>query len=596
MRRRQPSVNQEQGHGFPMGGVFRAALDAVVIIDAHGLIRDWNPAAERLLGYMREETAGRELAALIIPGPLRDAHRNALARYLETGESTILDRRVELSALHKDGSEIAVELAVTRVPDTEPVLFAGFVRPTSERQRTERENARLHHRMAFLAQAWIALDGSLDYRETLERLAALVVPELAELAVVDLADEEGLLRTAVAAAEDPAQARALEAMRRAHPLRATSAHPVAQVLRTRQALLLPEMTGGFLREIAEGREHLELMQQLRYHSAIVVPLIARRSAIGTLSLLRMHGAPVYDRDDLVLAEELARRAALTVDNARLLGSSRRLARTLQDSLLPRALPDVPGVRLTARYRAAHEGQDVGGDFYDAFALGESCWGVAIGDVCGKGPEAAALTSLARYTIRALAHADPAVVLQRLNAAVVRDRDLIHDRFLTALFAVLTRSSPYPTTGAPPSPTFAGGPAPPELEINLASAGHPAPLVRRRDGTVETIDASGPLIGVMADVEYRAVRLALSPGDCLVLYTDGLTDARAPSQVLTESDLAGLLARSRGMSGQRLTEFMEQAVTAGEEPRDDIAMLLIEPLGVPAAVGAARLTRPAGRRA
>lgn len=564
-----------QGHGFPIGGVFRAALDAVIVIDADGLVRDWNPAAERLLGYTREETLGRELAALIIPGPLRDAHRNSLARYLETGESTILDRRVELSALHQDGSEIGIELAVTQVPETEPRLFVGFVRPTSERQRTQRENVRLQHRMAFLAQAWIALDGSHDFRDTLEQLAALVVPELAQLAVVDLADEEGLLRTAVAAAEDPARARDLEAMRRAHPLRVSSAHPVARVLRTRQALLLPEMTDEFLREIAEGGEHLELMHRLRYRSAIVVPLIARQSAIGTLSLLRMHGAPPYDRDDLVLTEELARRAALTVDNARLLGSTRRLARTLQESLLPRALPDVPGVRLTARYRAAHQGQDVGGDFYDAFAIDERQWGVVIGDVCGKGPEAAALTSLARYTIRAFAHADPALVLRRLNAAVVRDRDLIQDRFLTALFAVLMIGNrPVPPTRS-------------DLEVELAIAGHPAPLVRRRDGTVETVDASGPLIGVMTEVEYRAARVTISPGDSLVLYTDGLTDARAPGHVLTESQLGALLARSRGKQGEQLIDFMEDAVTAGEEPRDDIAMLLIEPLGMPAAAAAAR---------
>lgn len=570
-----------QAQGFPTGGVFRAALDAVIVIDAEGLVRDWNPAAERLLGYSREEVLGCELAALIIPGPLRDAHRNGLARYLETGESTILDRRVELSALCKDGSEIGIELAVTRVPETEPVLFAGFVRPTTDRKRTQRENLRLQHRMAFLAQAWIALDGSFDFQETLERLAALVVPELAQLAVVDLADEEGLIRIAVAAAEDPALARALEAMRRAHPLRMNSAHPVAQVLRARQPLLLPEMTHEFLREIAEGSEHLELMHRLRYHSAIVVPLMARRSAIGTLSLLRMDGAPAYDRDDLVLTGELARRAALTVDNARLLGSTRHLARTLQESLLPRALPEVPGVRLTARYRAARHGQDVGGDFYDAFAIDEHRWGVAIGDVCGKGPEAAALTSLARYTIRALAHADPARVLRRLNAAVVRDRDSIQDRFLTALFAVIGG----PVTHMPMRPEDAT--AEPELEVELAVAGHPAPLVRRRDGTVEIVDASGPLIGVMAEVEYRAARIAISPGDCLLLYTDGLTDARAPSHVLSDSELAMLLARSGGISGEQLAAFMEDSVTGGEDPRDDIAMLLIEPIGAPALAGAAR---------
>lgn len=529
-------------------------------MDAGGKITDWNPAAERLFGYAASEAIGVELAGLIIPGPLRDAHRNALARYLGTGESTILDRRLELSALCRDGTEMPVELAVTRVPLADPPLFAGFVRSASERDGVQRENSRLHQRMAFLAQAWIMLDHSLDFRETLDRLAALTVPELAELTVIDLVDEEGAIHTAVAASEEPGRARDVEAMRSAHPLGLTSSHPVAQVLRSRQPVLLPAMTPEYLRDIAEGGEHFELMRALRYHSAIVVPLIARRRAIGTLSLLRMEGARPYDEDDLVLAGELARRAALTVDNARLFESSQRIARTLQDSLLPRTLPAIPGVRITARYRAAEEGQDVGGDFYDVFAIGEESWGVAIGDVCGKGPEAAALTALARYTIRALADLDPAVVLRRLNQAVVRARDVAGDRFLTVLFAVVRAADNV-------------------LEVELAVGGHPAPLIRRRDGRVEHVDAAGKLIGVTGDVAYRPARISLAPGDALVLYTDGLTDARAPTEVLTEADLAAILARSEGRGADALAEFLEAGATGGEQPRDDIALLVIEPLGV-----------------
>jgi PAS domain S-box-containing protein len=185
------------GRGFPAGGVFRAALDAVIVIDADGTVRDWNQSAERLFGYTWQEAIGRELAALVIPGPLRSAHRNGLGRYLATGESTILDRRVEVSGLRKDGSEVAIELSITRVPDTDPPLFAGFVRAKSDREHTEYENLRLQQRMAFLAQAWIALDRSLDYRQTLEQLAALTVPELAQLTVIDLLDEEGMIRTPV---------------------------------------------------------------------------------------------------------------------------------------------------------------------------------------------------------------------------------------------------------------------------------------------------------------------------------------------------------------------------------------------------------------
>jgi PAS domain S-box-containing protein len=117
--------------GFPAAGVFRAAVDAVVVMSSNGIVRDWNPAAERMFGYSRDDAIGRELAGLIIPHALRDRHRASLARYVETGQATILDRRLELFGLRADGRLIPVELTVTRVPDAEPPLFAGFVRNQS---------------------------------------------------------------------------------------------------------------------------------------------------------------------------------------------------------------------------------------------------------------------------------------------------------------------------------------------------------------------------------------------------------------------------------------------------------------------------------
>lgn len=121
------------GHGFPAGGVFRAAVDAVIVMSTDGVITDWNPAAERMFGYQHASAVGRDLADLIIPNALRDQHRRALARFRETGTPTILDRRLELFALHADRSMIAVELTVTRIPDTDPPLFAGFIRAGSAR-------------------------------------------------------------------------------------------------------------------------------------------------------------------------------------------------------------------------------------------------------------------------------------------------------------------------------------------------------------------------------------------------------------------------------------------------------------------------------
>lgn len=544
------------GDAFPAAKIFTSAPDAIVIMGSDRLVRGWNRAAEDMFGYTEAEATGRELAELIIPGALRAAHRNGLQRYLETHTSTILDRRLELTALRKGGSEFPVELTVTRLQDGDSPIFAGFVRNLGEPDAVARENARLAQRMAFLAQAGLVLDSSLDLHETLVNLTRLTVPELAQLTVIDLLDDDGAVRTAVAAAPAPEDAAAVEEMRRTHPLSAASRHPVAAVLRTGRPLLLAEMTPAYQHRIAEGSEHFSLMRRLRYHSAIVVPLIARQRVLGTLSLLRMDDSFSYDQDDLVLCEELARRSGLAVDNARLFESTRLLARTLQESLLPATFPQIPGVCITGRYRPAEQGQQVGGDFYDAFTIGPDHWGIAIGDVCGKGPQAAVVTALARYTIRAVAGQDPADVLALLNQAALRDRASLADRFLTAVFAVGSKRGD-------------------RLELAIAAGGHPPPLVLRADGRTEQVIVGGPLLGVTPAVSYQAAHAVLEPGDTMLLYTDGLTDARAPGHVLSEAELMDLLAEGRELEGDELAEFLEQRATAGQDPRDDIAILLLE---------------------
>jgi PAS domain S-box-containing protein len=548
--------HDQPGYGFPPGAVFRAAPDAVIVMGADGLVRDWNRAAEEMFGYSRLEAIGREVAELIIPGPLRDAHRNALGRYLETGESVFIDRRLEFSALRRDGEEFPVEVTVTRAPDVDPPLFAGFVRGIVPVDIQASDSVRLQQRMTFLAQIGLALDRSLDFDQTVRTLAELTVPELAQLAVIDLVDSDGAVRRALAAALDPGQARAVEEMRSAHPLTATSSHPVVEVLRSGTPVLLPVMSPSFQHLIAEGAEHYQLMRQLRYHSAIVVPLVARRKVLGTMSLLRMAGAPSYDEDDFVLAQELARRAALALDNSTLDDSTRRLASTLQQSLLPRALPLIPGIRISGRYRPAAEGQVVGGDFYDAFPIDRGRFALAIGDVCGKGPQAAALTALARYTIRALADRDAASILRLLNDAVIRDRESLPEHYLTAVVAIAHRGS----SG---------------LELEIAAAGHPPPLLRRADGSVQRIRAGGLMIGVSDGARYSSTWVSLRPGDALVLYTDGLTDARAPETIVSDQQLLAILAEGKGLDAERLASFLQDSVVGVEEPRDDIALLVVE---------------------
>jgi PAS domain S-box-containing protein len=547
------------GLGFPAGGVFSAALDAVVVMDSAGLVRDWNPSAEDVFGWSWNEAIGQELAELIIPPAYRAAHRAAFSRYLETRQPTILDRRLELTALRRDGTEIPVEVTVTRMPDVEPPLFAGFVRDMRARSSRELDSERLQQRLAFLAHAGLMIDVSLDIEETVRRLVGLTVPELAEVAVIDLLADDGSIRGGVAAAgSDREAAGALEQIRREHPIDRESSHPVAEVLRTGNAVLLPEMNEAALRDLAQSDEHLALIQQMGYRSAIVVPLTTRSRILGTLSLLRMQDNAPYDHGDLLLAETLGRRAALALENARLYASTRHIARTLQQSLLPRAMPEIPCLHMAARYRAAAEGQDVGGDFYDAFRIDEQRWGIAIGDVCGKGPEAAALTALARYTIRAVADRGPVEVMRLLNDAVLRDQG-VDERFLTALFAQLTLED--------------GG-----VVLEIACGGHPAPFLVPADSTVEYVAVMGPLIGVVPDLSYEVVRVPLREGDKIVLYTDGLADARAPEVILSETDLAALIEEGRALEGQELAQFLESRATEGREARDDIAILVLEAVG------------------
>jgi PAS domain S-box-containing protein len=541
---------------LPLGAVFDAAMDAVIVARDDGRIHAWNPAAEELFGISREAALGVPVEELIIPGPLREAHRNGIRRYLATRESAILGRRIELSALHSDGHEFPVELTLVAVDADQAVYFLGFVRDLRERRQAHLENQRLSQRMAFLAQAGLVLDRSLEASETLRGLAELAVPELAGLAVIDLLGGDGRVQSAVAATADASRAREVERTRLEHPITGDASHPVAEVLRSGQPLLLPAMTDGFLAAIATDPGHLSLMRRMRYHSAIVVPLVARRRVLGTLSLLRMEGAPSYDQDDLVLAEELGRRAALAIDNNRLFAVTRDVARTLQESLLPEALPEIPNGRLAAAYRAVAEGQVLGGDFYDAFQREDGSWALVIGDVCGKGPEAAALTALARHTIRALADLPPAEALGRLNRLVYRDQLTRSQRFLTA---TVTQIWPGPGT----------------MELELATGGHPPSLVLRADGRTEALPAAGPLVGIFPEQDFRPVKAELAIGDSLVLYTDGLTDAAAPARVLGADELLAILGECAGMTPQQIVAHLQARAVGSVEPRDDIALIVLQ---------------------
>jgi GAF domain-containing protein/anti-sigma regulatory factor (Ser/Thr protein kinase) len=254
-----------------------------------------------------------------------------------------------------------------------------------------------------------------------------------------------------------------------------------------------------------------------------------------------------------LVEGIAAQSAIAIENARLYDERTRTAQTLQRALLPPDLPDVPAIEVAARYRPAGRGTEVGGDFYDVFELDGGGWAIVVGDVCGKGPEAATTTALARYTLRAHAvgEHEPEALLRRLNQALLRQRA---PGFCTVALACLR----------------------PDGRLDLASAGHPLPLLATADG-VAPLGAVGTPLGILDDPDLETRSATLAPGDLVVLYTDGLTDAAAPARLLTEDDLAPLVAGAAATGPSAVVDALERLAVdaAGGRPRDDLAILALQ---------------------
>jgi serine phosphatase RsbU (regulator of sigma subunit) len=332
------------------------------------------------------------------------------------------------------------------------------------------------------------------------------------------------------------------------------------VLRTAQ----PELHADLQEELdlapAEGPPYFRLARTFGMRSAIVVPMTSRGRTLGALTLATDSGGRCFDEQDLELAQELARRCATAIDNARLFSERAYIARTLQQSLLPAELPDIPGVEAAARFRPTGEGNEVGGDFYDLFETGAHGWTVVMGDVCGKGPDAAAVTALARYTLRAAAMREgpPSRSLRLLNEALLRQRD--DRRFCTVAYAYLEPSN--------------GG-----ARVGCAIGGHPLPLLLRSDGTVEAVGAPGTLVGVLPDPNFEDRSVWLDPGDALVLYTDGVIEGHV-GETLEEDRLAQLLTAYAGAGADAIAAGVEDAAVAasGGTPRDDIAVLVLRVAG------------------
>lgn len=534
--------------------LFEAALDAVLTMDHDGRLVDMNDVAEEMFGHTRSHAIGRTIAELVVPPALRDSHREGLRRYLATGEPRVLGQRIEITAARADGSEFPVELGIARAGTSGPPVFTAFVRDITERKRRERS-------MQLLARAGIVLGSSLDAERTLDAVAELAVPDLADLSAAYVLEEDGSIRRLRVRGGTNAWIAGIFAGVEATPqLDPTASVGVPEVLRTGMAAFHPECTPEMLAaDAADPEGQARLLQGLDVRSWICLPLRARGRTIGAVSFVST-GRHRFDEADLSLAESIAARAGLALDNAVLYKERDEVASTLQRRLLPPALPEVPGVEVAVRYLPAGRMELVGGDFYDLFRVGEGEWFILVGDVCGKGTAAAAVTAVVRQAVRACALKgdSPAAALRSVNELLLLDDESL----TTACVGKLWSDEE-------------------GVRLVLAAAGHPLPLLADALGHVQSVGEPGSLLGAYEQVSFTEHRFDVPIGSVLLMYTDGVSEHRRDDgELFGEERLAAVLEAAAGGGPEAVADAVRDGLQefSPSPPNDDVALLVIRAVG------------------
>ena len=478
--------------------------EAVTIQNVHGNLIYANQAAAEMMGaaspaavlaapadelvgrydYYDEDGApldpsgfpGRQLLAGNEPRPL-------VMRVVDRGTGEQRWRRATASAVHDSSGRLT--MVVNVVADITLV-----------------KRAELSQRL--LARAGELLNSTLELEETLEQLANLCVPELADWCTVRLAEpEHRRLDTVAVAHGNPERVRLVQDSGERYPVGFDDEGGLAQVYRSGQPVTINGITDEMLVRTARDAAHLELMRGLAPHATLIMPMKSQQSTVGVLTLVQAESARNFDPQDVALVSELARRAGTAVENARIYTERSSIATTLQDSLLPEALPALPGWRTARLYRPAGREDRVGGDFFDAIPLGQGAWMVLVGDVTGRGAAAASLTAMMRHTLRAIATftGSAATALEKLNRDLVARPQLT---LCTVVCAVLQED------------------APGTARADIYCAGHPRPLLVGH-GTGRYVGEFGPILGADPDARFEPTTVTVEPGEVLVLYSDGITD-------------------------------------------------------------------------
>ena len=547
--------------------------EAIVIHGADGDIVFANPAAATMLGYERpEDVIASPTASLRDRYVLRDEGGNEVAAERLAGRPALSGESTEpqiLRAIDRStGRERWIRSKAQAIagPAGEVLYAVTAIEDVTDVKRAEFANR-------LLARTGELVSHSSDYRATLERVPQLLVPEFADWCSVEIPGSEPLFERVAMAHRDPGVLPAIRELRERYPLRSDEPSRIGDVVRTGEPSLI-QASEEWLQSIAADPEHLELLRALEMGSVLAAPMSVGGTVLGALVFVNQRGSREFDAHDLAIATEVAGRAGLAIEAARLADERARVADALQRELLPPSLPRMPGWEIATMYEPAGEVNEVGGDFYEVFAV-EGGWAVVLGDISGKGATAAALTAEARHTIRTAGSlaADPVAGLHVLDENL-RGRDDVS--LCSVAMLVLPDESQ-------------------RSDVFVYLAGHPHPILLR-GAEATPVGEPGPLLGVAEEPSWSPVAVALELGDQLVLYTDGVIEARRDGgeRFGAERLRAGLA----GCAGPDLAvERVRAALWAfGARTREDDAALVAIRRGAPGALARGSAGAPARRRA
>jgi serine phosphatase RsbU (regulator of sigma subunit)/PAS domain-containing protein len=541
--------------------IFQQAPVALFVLGRDGAIRRANSAAAELVGTAQGYATGRSFAALVEP-PSRAAVRSQLAAAVRTGEPRVLTCglygpsglqpcRVMLRTISVRGDDdrlLATVLPTTfqeekgrgavrkPLPDHGP---DGIVASTGRIDLVTSINK-------LLLENVISSEGQL-----LQRFGRLLADRMTDWAIIDLSVGDKLQRHSIAGPDAEASAGRAQAALAVHP---SAESAPGQVAATGSPMLVAHPDDEDILGVTQ--DGAPLLMLLGGACLLCAPIAANGISYGTLTLVRGAAAGTFGLADMGLAEDAAEQLARTIAVQRTMRQRTEAAEALQGSLLPRVLRPIPGVELAAAHMPPTLGREVGGDFYDVYPTPDG-WGIAIGDVVGKGQDAAAVTAAARHAIRVLAHSnsDPAQVLRGVNEIMLAEA--FGGRFVTADAAHLS---------------WHDG----SLRVVLGSAGHPSPVRVMPDGRAQQIEGGGEPLGIFADGEAKVTELELVTGEVLFWCTDGLTGARSPEFEYFGERLADVLAGMYGRPPAAIIAGMQQQLVefCGGVLLDDVTMLAL----------------------